>query len=310
MGVSILYIIGNGFDLHHGMKSRYWDFKEYVESNNPDLLEQLEEYFECDSLWSDFEETLAYLDTERIVDGCMNYLEPYSAEKWSDAFHHDYQYEMQQRIDLITVELTNLFTAWVLQLRLPESANTKGIEIKRDGVFLCFNYTNTLEELYGVRAKNILYIHNKAETKDSNLILGHSRNPDENKKLEESYYEDMDVRVAEGNKILDNYFKDTYKATPVILRDYHSFFKSLGSITEIYVLGHSISKVDQPYFQEVINNIDKTKAQWKISIHNKKELVHHKEIMAQLGIDMDLIEFGRIDSFGTKQLRIFPSEGF
>src|SRR3546814_11747020 len=80
------------------MKSRYWDFKDYLEIKDADLVEKLEEYFSSDTLWSDFEETLASLDTEQIIDECMSYLEPYSAEDWSDAYHHDYQYEVQRRI--------------------------------------------------------------------------------------------------------------------------------------------------------------------------------------------------------------------
>ena len=63
-----LYIIGNGFDIFHGVKSKYSDFKDYVEQNDYDLFEALEEYFNTDELWSDFEETLAYIDTEKIVD--------------------------------------------------------------------------------------------------------------------------------------------------------------------------------------------------------------------------------------------------
>src|SRR4051794_30455176 len=95
-----LYIIGNGFDLHHGLKSRYWNFRAYVVDKDNDLVEKLEEYFGDDALWSDFEETLSYLDTEQIIDECSNYLVSYSAEDWSDAYHHDYQYEVQKRIDI------------------------------------------------------------------------------------------------------------------------------------------------------------------------------------------------------------------
>src|SRR3546814_10089631 len=85
----------------------------------------LEEYFSSDTLWSDFEETLASLDTEQIIDECMSYLEPYSAEDWSDAYHHDYQYEVQRRIDLITKNLKERFTEWVLQLQLPDNARSE-----------------------------------------------------------------------------------------------------------------------------------------------------------------------------------------
>ena len=31
-----LVIIGNGFDLFHGIKSSYWDFKEYLEEIGED----------------------------------------------------------------------------------------------------------------------------------------------------------------------------------------------------------------------------------------------------------------------------------
>ena len=70
-----LYIIGNGFDIQHGLKSRYWDFKEYLDIKDRNLVDKLEEYFGADALWSDFEETLAYLDTEQIIEECMNYLQ-------------------------------------------------------------------------------------------------------------------------------------------------------------------------------------------------------------------------------------------
>ncbi|MCB8999333.1 MAG: hypothetical protein H6540_04595 [Bacteroidales bacterium] len=48
-----LYIIGNGFDIHHGIKSKYSDFKDYVEKNDKVLFDSLEKYFNQDELWSD-----------------------------------------------------------------------------------------------------------------------------------------------------------------------------------------------------------------------------------------------------------------
>jgi hypothetical protein len=59
MTIRKLYIIGNGFDIQHGLKSRFRDFKEYLDSKAGNLAEKLEEYFDGDALWSDFEETLA-----------------------------------------------------------------------------------------------------------------------------------------------------------------------------------------------------------------------------------------------------------
>lgn len=39
-----LYIIGNGFDLHHGINSSYKNFQEWMHENNPDVIEKLMRY--------------------------------------------------------------------------------------------------------------------------------------------------------------------------------------------------------------------------------------------------------------------------
>lgn len=62
-----LYIIGNGFDLHHEINSSYGNFYEWMNENNPDVIEKTDEiYGICDEeWWSDFENQLASLDTIR-----------------------------------------------------------------------------------------------------------------------------------------------------------------------------------------------------------------------------------------------------
>lgn len=301
-----LYIIGNGFDIQHGLKSRYWDFKEYLDKTDKQLVEKLEEYFGSVALWSDFEETLAYLDTEQIVDECMDCLQPYHAEDWSDAYHHDYQYEVQQRISLITDTLKKRFTEWILQLRLPNNANEHMVVVDKNATFINFNYTDTLERLYKVTPDQIFYIHNKAVDTKSTLILGHSRNPQNAKKLDELYSdEDTDVRVAEGNEILDDYFIETYKSTETIITENSDFFDRLKDLETIYVFGHSLSGVDRPYFLEIIKRIDIDKVTWKVSFHNEKDLNGFRVFFQGLAISSALVEFDRMYNFDKSQLKLF-----
>ena len=33
-----LYIVGNGFDLNHGRKTSYWDYRNYLSEKYPDLV--------------------------------------------------------------------------------------------------------------------------------------------------------------------------------------------------------------------------------------------------------------------------------
>ena len=302
-----LYIIGNGFDLHHGIKSSYWDFKEYLDDIDSELVENLEKYFGNDVLWSGFEEALEYLDTDQIVDECMNFLVSYGAEDWSDAYHHDYQYELQNRIDIVTETLKERFTEWILQLSIPETANRYKVAIDRDALFITFNYTDTLERLYRIPAHNILYIHNKAIDNNSTLIIGHSRNPKSHKTLSELYNdEDSDPRVAEGNQILDNYFVETYKSTEIIINENKKFFELLKQLEFIYVYGHSLSIVDKPYFHEIANIIDRSKVNWKVSFHKSKDLVNFKKFFEEIGIPSERIIYDRMANIDNGQLSLFP----
>lgn len=59
-----LYIIGNGFDIHHGINSSYSNFREWMSENHPDTMNRVDEiYGSCtEEWWCDFENQLASLD--------------------------------------------------------------------------------------------------------------------------------------------------------------------------------------------------------------------------------------------------------
>lgn len=44
--MSKLYIIGNGFDRGHGLKTSYWNFREYLEKYEEDFLVQMERMYD------------------------------------------------------------------------------------------------------------------------------------------------------------------------------------------------------------------------------------------------------------------------
>lgn len=274
-----LYVIGNGFDLHHGIKSKYSDFKEYVELNDSDLFDSLEKYFP-DELWSDFEQTLAYLDTDTMVDEATNYLESYSSDNWSDASHHDYQYELQKRIDTVTVDLKKYFVDWILQIGIP---TTPLLTLDNNSIFINFNYTRTLETVYQIEFNKILYIHNKAIDHNSHLILGHGREFNDEESFSKDNDEDTDVRVAEGNNMLDEYFKETYKNTDSIIAEHKDFFTRLSTIKEIYVLGHSLSDVDIKYFKSIKKFVDPDSI-WTVSYYSEDERKKHGDTLRSIGL--------------------------
>jgi hypothetical protein len=295
-----LYIIGNGFDLHHGIQSSYRAYGEYLKAVDRDTYEVVERYFDVNAeFWAEFEGRLAHFDSGSLIEDASNFLVPYSAEEWSDAYHHDYQYEIEQVVGAISKTLRARFGNWIRQLRIPD-ASTIGnarLPINPSASFLNFNYTASLQYLYNVPNQNILHIHGAASDPDALLVLGHGWEPDDNLDPYRvtSDPEDADTRVVEGQALIDSYFKDTFKPTDQIIRNNQLFFRNIGAVERILVMGHSVSDVDHPYFREVVRNIDASRVRWKISYFG--ELNALRERVGDLGIDVQLVEYALLADF-------------
>jgi Bacteriophage abortive infection AbiH len=300
MDLKKLFIIGNGFDIYHGIPSRYSDFQSYVEDKDKDLCEKLEKYFDYESLWANFEQSLGEFDAEYLIDDASVFLVSYGADDWSDAYHHDFQYEINEIVTAFSTTLKLRFTEWVLQLEIPSASDIVGKRlnyIDANATFLTFNYTKTLQVAYLAPENNVLHIHNKAESEKSNLVLGHAWKPvNRNSKMRQEDRENQDVRRAEGDAIIDEYFKTTYKATEEVIKANRAFFSTLHSIEEIYVLGHSMSSVDIAYFQELVKSTNSKHTKWHISYFGDAELKKHSETMNNLGINVRLISYSELQN--------------
>lgn len=295
-----LYIVGNGFDLHHGINSRYSDFKQYVECNDPELFRLMGEYLVIEENWSDLEEALASLDADWLIDEASNFLASYGADDWSDAYHHDYQFEIDKVVAGLSRSLKTQFTKWGLQLDIPSSAemDSKRLNLDVNGKYLTFNYTPTLNSIYAIPDENILHIHNKAINEESNLILGHAWNPIDKRSLNDvQNIEEQDARVTQGNDIIDGYFAETYKPASKIIQEHIEYFKGLRATQQIFVMGHSLSAVDIEYFRAIIQHIDLDVARWKISYYGDTQLEEHRQTMQGLGVKEGLIEFDELLNF-------------
>ena len=293
-----LFIIGNGFDIHHGIKSKYSDFKKYLKNSNQDIFEIIDVYFDSDRFWNDFEKSLGEFDAEQLIDNCSTFLVPYAAEDWSDAYHHDYQYEINQVVSKLSTGLKSEFTDWIAALEIPTISvfyDRRLSYLEQNAIYLNFNYTSSLEILYSIPETNINYIHGKATDANSDLILGHAWKPvSRNLMMNRDDLEDQDTRITEGKDIIDEYFIETYKPTDKIIEDNEKFFSTLSNIEEVYVLGHSMSEVDLPYFQKIVSSIDSKNVKWRISYYGDEDLARHSSTMNEFGICKNLIIFSEL----------------
>lgn len=290
-----LYIIGNGFDLHHGLETRYSDFGEYLEQTDSKLYHRIQELFHNDELWSDFEATLAELDYDSLMEDAGEFLTSIAAEDWNEGDNHGYQEEIHDNVQLITVNLMKSFARWINQIDFPNKVGDKKLTIEPESLFVTFNYTNTLERYYSVLPNRILYIHGKSDGVDSALVLGHGRNLTELgiRKPSDGDSNEEDFRIQEGDALINAYFKNTQKDTRQVIRRSESFLTQLSSIREIYVLGHSMADVDMPYFEELVRRVS-SRVNWVVSYHADEERVRKMEVLKKLGIEESLVKLCNI----------------
>lgn len=277
--MTILYVVGNGFDRHHKMATSYVDFGEFLSRNQREVRTLLDDYFPTydEHFWHHFEEELAHFDVEMLVQNLEHFIVPYSADDWSDAYHHDYEYELDRVVEGLSEGLLSAFTEWVGQIALPSPYSLAVPQARIDPTarFINFNYTRTLQELYRVPDDRIWHIHGVAGGTEP-LVLGHAWLPS----TTETQYAQLDLerddtRFIGGALIIDEYFKKTFKPTAKIIAENAARFASFHDVDDIRVLGHSLSDVDLPYLQAIASNVGPNAA-WRISFRGEPTAVQQQ----------------------------------
>ncbi len=329
-----LYIIGNGFDLHHGLDTKYTSFGCFLKENHNDYYQELLKYFylpELDSeneenfkspLWADFENTLANLDPEEILAEFSDFAANPGNEDFRDRDWHSYQFEMERIVELFTSKLISNFRTFINAINFPEIADNNRITFKRNSIYLNFNYTDTLERYYYIKPKNINYIHNAVCNPDQQIILGHGRDLDllKPKRMEmpegisgeelEWWREEMannyEYSHSSAESEIYSYFEKAAKPTSKIIESNKLFFEDLSQIKNIYVLGHSMSAVDLPYFRKITESIKLIETNWQISYYADWEIEERTKTLTDLGLNPTQFQLIKLSSLiHSNQIPLF-----
>ncbi|MGK3125892.1 bacteriophage abortive infection AbiH family protein [Candidatus Pantoea formicae] len=287
MNTTTLYVIGNGFDLRHNIPSSLWHFKEYLQATDSDIYRDVEEYLPVDDDWCDLETALADLDADMLINNLGHFMSSYGDEDWSDAGHHDFQYEVDQVVRRLSKGLRSRFGQWIRQLQIPSltGAPNRLTNLDPQALFLTFNYTSTLSRVYGIGSDRVLHIHGSAEAKDDELILGHAWEPESRASLNDrSDIADMDTRLMEANSIIDDYFCATFKPSQNLIASNQHFFEGLSEVKQVMILGHSLSVVDEAYFQALFLQKSVAAAQWSIACRSEEEWLEKSRKLDLMGI--------------------------
>lgn len=290
-----LYVIGNGFDRYHDLPTRYQDFHKYILENELDVENSLEEYFQLrregdnESLWSNFEDDLGTFIGERFFD------EHCHINPQDDDFRPSFVYSLEDDMVMETEDLVDkirkAFGEWIEKINIEEVCK-KG-NIANNVIFLNFNYTSTLEKVYGVDREKVFHIHGSIEDLDS-LVFGHGKDIDDTGEYDEDGVPLNESMFSRAEAISKSPFYSFKKPVMNIIEENNAFFKKLHLVNEVIILGHSMNKIDLPYFEEILKNT--TNSSWKVSFFGEAEKEKHYATLSALGIDSRLITQANIET--------------
>ncbi len=291
-----LFIIGNGFDLFHKLKTSYSDFCLFVRNSRKKLYEFLECYIELETnsrgLWSNFENDLRTFDHKAFYDDHNH------TDIFSDSFKLSDMYgvedELTEKAWMMVDDLSSALYDWINEIEYPNKEDAS-LPLDPNALFLTFNYTSTLTRLYTISEDNILHIHHSVESNEDDLIFGHGTIIKEKPELDEegnANYPTPSFSNAEGaSKLMLTHF---YKDTKNKIKENKKFFDKLCNIDQIIVLGHSINNIDLPYFEHI--NKKARNAKWTISYYTDSEPNRMREALLEAGLndEISFIEIGKI----------------
>ena len=313
-----LYIIGNGFDQHHDIQCSFLNFMEWIKENDASLFFKLTQVYNSAweyNWWRDFENSLAQLNINYYANMKGNLFDPEYIKEGSIEVKTEFaSRKVIEEFDSIKKSLRHDFQEWLYQA-YSNCSKDKEIQFpNEDSIFLTFNYTKTLEEIYKIDAKHVYHIHGVIDDKDS-MIVGHGLRLEElNDILERQKQRMGEVQIKKSNLMtrlqlitpkhielaasssLDSIFS-LKKDVEGCIEKNKSFFDEILDVQRIYVYGFSFSPIDMPYLEKIIRRT-KPGTHWVISWYSQDD----KRRIMDFAIRYDIQNFTIIN--GIKPISI------
>jgi len=278
-----LYVIGNGFDLWHGLPTSYRQFYEFAK----EILDELENYylFEVTQTgpWCDFENSLGAFNWREFYDA-HNHIDVQD-ENFRPSFVYCLEDDLREQADQHVDAIRECFREWIDEIDI--STAERRLAIAENALFLSFNYTSTLETVYDIDDKNVLHIHGRSETFDE-LLFGHGDTMEEVPELDESGDSNRTM-FSDAEGAAKYPFYALQKPVLETLESNKNFFDSLFHINEITVIGHSLNKIDLPYFRKLA--VSAPNARWIVCSYDADEEIHHLQELVRCDILPERIQF-------------------
>ena len=288
-----LYICGNGFDIHNGFETKYISYRNYFDkypfdSHYIDIVKHIENcpYIEFQSAnsWSDAEKNLKIDYRKYFNDYCELYNKP-RVKPGSFKFEKSNKPDGMKFLNDIYSFTGECFYYWLkhtydkhLKINTPYPKDLSYLKNNCNDIFITFNYTTTLEDIYKIPSDNILYIHGCIKNiNEENLCINYIDSYGSKvREIKSALVRDLQFGSADNNpdkiiqelqtfdikpnncmfsckNIIDKiitYCKWSYKDIPNNYKKINNFVENK-HIEEIIIIGHSIMGIDNPYYSNV-----------------------------------------------------------
>lgn len=308
-----LFIIGNGFDVGHGIPCRYSDFRDYLNENREDIIEIMERYYyvgQDSDLWSDFERSLEEdINYDSLTEIIGENTPNFASDDFRDGDWYDAQIYIEQDCDELLENVRHGFEEWIESLDILQIL--KKYDIDESALYITFNYTEILEQIYEIETANILHIHNKV---GEELIFGHGKKIEdfnvkkalygvENAFLSYDEYGNVESSEVGHEKFAENaicaFHDKMRKHTEDIIGSQSKFFKNLSIIDEVIVIGHSYNEIDFPYFEIIAKSISQG-AKWTLHYFSESDKESAKQIMKKIKVTENKQEYKHCNELEIK----------
>lgn len=271
-----LYIIGNGFDLHHGLPTSYASFRDYA--NKRQSLSKWLNAIYGDAInnsewWWQFEENLANVDYTHLKN---------SLNGNGNAIGF-------MEVRNLLNNLPTFFESWLNRINI-NIALDESLDIDPNSLFFTFNYTLLLERIYKVSTSNVWHIHNSLLDKNEKLIVGHDSD------LRELFKQFL--KEKENHPTITSGFADNVRqelaagAKNVKDRIYtnNELFEKYSDIKHYIAMGFSFNDIDMPYIEKIASVNKHSDTNWTLYCHSDNDSVFMKRQLLELNISSENIE--------------------
>lgn len=297
-----LVIIGNGFDRDCGLQTSLSSYEAYFGKKYERVME--EEGIDSIDGRSPFHVTYGQALISQQHDFWSAYEENLGRPDFKSL--RLMKVKEQERCLVDTKKLSDVvFRNWISETYESGRNRCRQGNVNPEAFFLNFNYTPTLQELFGADDKQVHHLHGRLR-EGQRIIVGH--NAGARNRPQKEWYDDSEP--GQRCFIEDTYLYDTDKKTnwvkmrmtannvgqlsvnPAVSAgappNKHPF--ETHEVRQVTVLGHSINSIDMTYFTYIHNKTVMNKPKWVVSCYYDEDWYNAIRLKSNLRLPKESFE--------------------